>query len=177
MKKNNEILVAEIICAHGIKGHSKVRFYTENAKSLENLNTFFRKSKEKIELKIIKELEKNILICSVKFDDKVVDNRNLAEEISKSKIYVNREDLPKIEEEDTFYIADLIGIDVRDERGINIGKITGVFDFGAGDIIEIRLKNSREITYPFKEEFFPEANNEFVVLKMPEEDKADYLES
>lgn len=180
MKKNNEVLVAEVVCAHGIRGYIKARFHTENSRNLEKLNTFFAfdgKSNQKIELKIVKGLEKNIAICSVKIDGKIVDNRNVAEEISKSKIYVNRNDLPKIEEDDTFYIVDLIGLEVRDDAGISIGKISGVFDFGAGDIIEIKLNNSKEITYPFKNEFFPEMKDDFVVLKMSKEDKSHYLES
>ena len=40
MKENNEILVAEVVCAHGIRGFVKLRFYTEESKNLEKLKTF-----------------------------------------------------------------------------------------------------------------------------------------
>jgi 16S rRNA processing protein RimM len=50
---------------------------------------------------------------------------------------VPRERLPKIEEADTFYYADLVGLSAVTADGATLGTVTAVHNFGAGDIIEI----------------------------------------
>ncbi len=42
------------------------------------------------------------------------------------------------EDEDEFYLADLVGLEVRDETGAKTGTVSAVHNFGAGDILEIR---------------------------------------
>ena len=48
-----------------------------------------------------------------------------------------RERLPAIEEADTFYHADLIGLAAVTADGGALGTVKAIHNFGAGDIIEI----------------------------------------
>ena len=68
---------------------------------------------------------------------KGIDDRDAAEALRNVELYVARERLPAIEEDDTFYVADLVGLDAVTADGDTLGKVTAVHNFGAGDIVEI----------------------------------------
>jgi 16S rRNA processing protein RimM len=57
------------------------------------------------------------------------------------ELYVARARLPP-PAEDEFYHADLIGMLAVDLEGRVLGQISAVHNFGAGDLIEIRLAGS-----------------------------------
>lgn len=69
---------------------------------------------------------------------KGVADRTAAEGLKGHRLYVPRTALPVIEEEDSFYHDDLIGLGVEDTDGKAVGRIAAVQDFGAGDLLEIR---------------------------------------
>ena len=69
---------------------------------------------------------------------KGVDDRSAAEALNGTELFIERATLPEELEEEEFYHADLVGMDVLDERGERIGKVSAVQNFGAGDILEIR---------------------------------------
>ncbi len=54
------------------------------------------------------------------------------------KLYVPRERLPKPDEPDEYYHADLIGLAAVDRAGKPLGSVVAVHNFGAGDLIELR---------------------------------------
>jgi 16S rRNA processing protein RimM len=66
-----------------------------------------------------------------------VDGREAAEALRNTDLYVPRERLPPIEEADTWYYADLVGLKALTADGAALGTVTSVHNFGAGDIIEI----------------------------------------
>jgi 16S rRNA processing protein RimM len=70
-----------------------------------------------------------------------VGDRNAAEALKGVELYVDRDRLPAAAE-DEFYHADLIGLDAVDADGKPIGRIVAVQNFGAGDLIEVRLTGS-----------------------------------
>jgi 16S rRNA processing protein RimM len=52
---------------------------------------------------------------------------------------VPRERLPELVESDEFYHADLIGLAVVNTAGELLGAVLAIHNFGAGDLIEVRL--------------------------------------
>jgi 16S rRNA processing protein RimM len=66
-----------------------------------------------------------------------IDDRNQAEALAGTRLYVDRAVLPAITEEDTYYQADLIGLAAEDLRGRPLGRVAAVHDFGAGDLLEL----------------------------------------
>ena len=56
------------------------------------------------------------------------------------------EDISDIE--DTYYIEDLIGMDVIDEKESRIGTISYVFNTGANDVYEIKTLDNKDIYIP-----------------------------
>jgi len=63
--------------------------------------------------------------------------REQVEAMKGALLHVPREALPAQLEEDEFYHADLIGLAVEAPSGEPLGRISAVFDFGAGDMLEI----------------------------------------
>jgi 16S rRNA processing protein RimM len=66
-----------------------------------------------------------------------VASREAAEQLRNTDLFVPRARLPAIEEADTYYHADLVGLAAVTADGAALGTVTAVHNFGAGDIIEI----------------------------------------
>jgi len=64
--------------------------------------------------------------------------------------------LPALADDDEFYHADLVGLKVVDPAGDVLGHIVGLFNHGAGDMLEIRLTMPAPTDFlPFTKEFVP----------------------
>ena len=84
-----------------------------------------------------------------------IADRNAAEALKGIELYVDRERLPAAAEGE-FYHADLIGLAAVDPAGKPIGEIVGRANFGAGDLLEIRLAGSRKTELmPFTDDTSP----------------------
>ncbi|MEM6489877.1 MAG: ribosome maturation factor RimM, partial [Pseudomonadota bacterium] len=64
-----------------------------------------------------------------------VDTRDAAEALRGTRLYVPRAALPALDDEE-YYHADLIGLEVRDTGGARLGRVRAIYDHGAGDVIE-----------------------------------------
>lgn len=65
-----------------------------------------------------------------------VDDRDLAERLRGLKLYVTRTDLPE-PASDSYYWNDLIGLEVVDTAGRDLGRVSGLLDAGAHDVLEL----------------------------------------
>ena len=93
--------------------------------------------------------QKNIVILKLRG----VDDRNAAEALKERDIYITEADLPELPN-DTFYVRDLIGCEVRDEKnGSVIGKIQDVLQGAAQDVYVITLLSGKETMIPAVAEF------------------------
>lgn len=137
-KNNNGFSETDRIClgafagSHGVRGETKVKCFTENARDICSYGKLQSEDGKTIyELSFIR-ADKLGAICRVKG----IDNREVMQSLKGTLLYVNRDLLPEPDEEE-FYHVDLIGLDVRDDEGVSIGSIKSVQDFGAGDLLEI----------------------------------------
>ena len=89
---------------------------------------------------------------------KGVGDRTAAEALKGVELYVDRTRLPAAAEGE-FYHADLIGLAAIDPEGKRIGEIVAVQNFGAGDLLEIRLAGSGKTELvPFTDAIVPEVD-------------------
>jgi len=78
-----------------------------------------------------------------------VRDRNAAEHLANTKLFVPRDRLPAAET-DEFYHADLIGLAAVTTDGRVLGTVVAIHDFGAGDILELRQEGKRDtVMLPF----------------------------
>lgn len=132
--------VGKIVNTFGIKGEVKVNLYTEDISNFKTNNKVYVNDKEmQVENS---RLQKNMLILKLKG----IDNMNDAEDLRGSIIKVNRSknELP----EGTYYIADLIGLDVYTEDGSLLGKVIDIYNTGANDIYTVKTQDGKEVLLP-----------------------------
>ncbi len=66
-----------------------------------------------------------------------VETREQAEALRGLRLYIDRDALPDPEDDDEFYLADLVGLAALSPEGAAIGGVKSVHNFGAGDLLEI----------------------------------------
>jgi len=87
---------------------------------------------------------------------KGVGDRDAASSLRNTDLFIPRDRLPPIEEADTFYHADLVGLSAMSEDGAAFGTVTAIHNFGAGDLIEIAPTAGGEpLLLPFTEATVP----------------------
>jgi 16S rRNA processing protein RimM len=87
-----------------------------------------------------------------------IAQREDAEAMRGTRLYVSRDVLPPVEDEDEFYVVDLIGCVVEDVSGAVLGEVIGVHDFGAGDIVELKQPDGKTLLLGFTLETFPKVD-------------------
>ncbi|MEP3889745.1 MAG: ribosome maturation factor RimM [Hellea sp.] len=144
MDKSELICVAAIAGAFGIKGEVKLKSFTDVPENCVNYGPLLSESGKVVLTPSSHRLVKDAVAITCP----QVTTREQAEALKSTKLYVPRENFPA-PEEDEFYASDLVGLDVKTTDGKRVGKITGVQDFGAGDLLEIKPKDSASFFHPF----------------------------
>ena len=89
---------------------------------------------------------------------KGITDRDAAAALTHTKLYALRKNMPP-PARDEFYHADLIGLRAETREGARVGEVTGVPNYGAGDLIEIAPEGGGEtLLLPFSGAFVPEVD-------------------
>ena len=153
---DKKICLGKIVGVHGIRGEVKVKSYTALDKDLGSYGDLEDKnSTQKFTLKVTGH-SKDLLRVKIKG----VDDRNKAETLIGTELYANRDVLPEVQTEDVFYEADLVGLEVLDDQKNKVAKVIGFYNFGAGDILELKLTNGKTEMLPFNKAYVPDVNLE-----------------
>ncbi len=99
-----------------------------------------------------------------------ITDRNAAEALKGTELAVPRHRLPAAGADEVYH-ADLIGLAVRLKDGQTIGRVTSVENYGAGDLLAVRLdEGGREVLLPFNREAVPtiDVAAGFLVVDPPE---------
>ncbi len=150
-KPENPVQMAVIGAAHGIRGEVRVKTFTGDPLALADYGPLYAKDGRAFEIAGIRPAG---TVVVVRF--KGVDDRGAAEALAGTELSVDRSALPD-EEEDEFYHADLIGLEVRDETGA-IGRVVAVHNFGGGDILDLTLGTRKGVLIPFSKAAVPEVS-------------------
>jgi 16S rRNA processing protein RimM len=100
-----------------------------------------------------------------------VSTKEQADALRGTSLFVPRDRLPKLPD-DEFYHADLIGMSAYDPGGAVIGKVTAVYNHGAGDILEISAAGHKSaLLLPFTMAIVPNVDLAAgrIVVDLPEE--------
>ncbi|MEG0873022.1 MAG: ribosome maturation factor RimM [Clostridia bacterium] len=140
----SSILIGQIVNVHGIKGEVKIYPYTDDIDNLIALKKIFFDSELEEEIKINScKIHKGMLVVKLSG----IDTIKKAEALKNKYIYIPKISSDKLEE-DTFYVEDLIGIEVLDMQENHIGKITYVMPTGANDVYEVDSTKFGKIYLP-----------------------------
>jgi 16S rRNA processing protein RimM len=147
------ILLGRIGAAHGIKGDVSIRTFTGDPEAIGSYGPLTDKTGAKsFKVRVVRVNPKGGVIARVQG----ADDRNAAEALNGTELYVDRARLPKPREGE-FYHADLIGLKAVAPDSGDIGTIVAVENFGAGDLLEIQRTGSHETEFvPFTNACVPE---------------------
>ncbi len=146
----DRILIARIGAAHGIRGEVRVKSFGDDPLSFADYGPLETADGRRLTVASAR-LQKSVVVTRFKG----VDDRNAAEALNGTDLYVAREALPELDDEDEFYHADLLGLDAVTEAGETLGRIVALPDFGAGTLVEIRPEGAPSYYVPFTREAVP----------------------
>ncbi|MEG0073659.1 MAG: ribosome maturation factor RimM [Clostridia bacterium] len=139
------IEIGKTVNTHGVRGELKIYTYTDDIEALRKLKTIYITMKDG-SLKDFKvcgtKVQKNMLIVKLDTVDTVEDANMLRD------LIVQRERKPNELDEDTFYIVDLIGLQVYEDTGELLGVLEDVIQPGANDVYVVKMTDGKEILLP-----------------------------
>ncbi|MER8518548.1 ribosome maturation factor RimM [Mesorhizobium sp. M0644] len=153
IKPQNPVQMAVIGAAHGIKGELRVKSFTGDPLALADYGPLYARDGRAFQIVDIRPAN---TVVVVRF--KGVNDRNAAEALAGTELFVDRSVLPDEGEEDEFYHADLVGLEVKDDIGAIIGKVVTVHNFGGGDILDVTLAGRKGVLIPFTQAAVPEVS-------------------
>ncbi len=162
------VCLGRIAKAHGVRGLVKVRCSGDDPYMLDKHGSLF--TSETGEGTITLTMKNSMGKYWLAEVEGVVD-RDKAETLNGTELWIERSKLPEIEDEDEFYFEDLIGLPVQTEDGSPAGKIIAVENFGASDLLEIQPITGAPYHLPFTKEKVPKISiaDNIVVIVPPQE--------
>jgi 16S rRNA processing protein RimM len=162
------VCVARIGAPHGVRGEVKLWPFTQTPLAVAEYGPLeTQDGKRTFEIETLR-AAKDHLVARLKG----VGDREAAAALTNTDLYVPRERLPAIEDADTFYHSDLVGLDVITPDGTQVGTVHAMHNFGAGDLMEIMPIGSGEpVMLPFNATTVPKidlAGKQVVVVPSAE---------
>ena len=137
--------VGQIVNTHGIKGEIKVVPFTDDISRFDKLKKVYVKTKKENKLYQIEGVRyhKNMVLLKLQG----IDNPEQAELLKNSFLEIDWEDAVPLKE-GTYFIADLIGLEVYTDEGNLLGKVDDIYNTGANDIYVVKDELGKTILLP-----------------------------
>ena len=137
--------IGQIVNTFGIKGQVKVKPFTDDINRFDELKEVYVEKKHELKLFQIEKVNysKNMVILKLKG----IETPEQAETLRNSYLKINRKDAKKLPE-GTYYIADLIGLDVYTDEVKFLGKVDYIYNAGSSDIYVVKDEQGKEVLLP-----------------------------
>ena len=148
--------IGQIVKTQGLKGEVRVYSTTDDIYRFDDLEEFYlgKDLETKWEVERVR-YKGNMVIMKIKG----VDSVEMAERLKTKNLYVSRENSVDLDE-DEFFIADLIGLDVFTVAWEKEGTLKDVLQYSANDVYVVKGDNDKEYLIPSTLKFVPEINIE-----------------
>ena len=154
---NSPILLGVIGRAHGVRGLVRVTSHTANPADLTSYGPLTDAKGRRF---LLRWRGEGIAEVSELRDGgavKVTD-RTVAEGLTNTRLFIDRAQLPPVEDDDEFYLSDLIGLPAFSPDGAKLGHVAIVHDYGAGTSLEIERLAGPSLIVPFTKACVPEVD-------------------
>ena len=136
--------VAAITGAHGVRGLVKVKSFTDDPAAFADYGPLEdNDGRRRFNLAVKSSVKGQFLV-----EIEGVSDRDAAAALTGTTLWVDRDRLPP-PDEDAFYHADLIGLPVVLADGTPLGTVRALYDFGAGDVMEVGRPGTAPVVLPF----------------------------
>jgi len=112
MARGARVCLGQIGAAHGVRGEVRLRSFTAEPAAIADYGPLETGDGHVLEIKSLRPAKNHFVATFSGIAD-----RNAAEGLASTKLYVPRERLPEPKEADEFYHADLVGLAVVDSAG------------------------------------------------------------
>lgn len=150
------VVMAAIAGAHGVTGEVRLKIFARSAEDLGRYRRFQlgQTGARELTLKSVREGARGIIARFAEIAD-----RTAAEALRGELLCLDRASLPPLGPGE-YYWHDLLGLPVVDERGQVAGEVIAVENYGATDLLEIRLPDGRQILVPLIAEAVPQLDEQ-----------------
>ena len=132
--EEKRVCLGAIAGAHGVRGEMRIKTFTEAPENIAAYGPLESEDgRQRFTLKIARVQAGDIVIARAP----EVRTREEAQSLKGVRLYAARSALPE-PKEDEFYLEDLVGLRAIDEAGAPLGRVSAVYNFGAGDLIELK---------------------------------------
>ncbi len=151
---NKRVCLGVIATAHGVKGLVRIKCEADDPHMLDGPLYTTESGAETVTLTLKNSLGSGGGKYWLAAVDGVTD-RDAALALRGTRLWIDRAALPALEDENEFYIEDLIGLKAVNEQNGDEGTVIAVENFGAGDLLEIRPPQGDSYYLPFTKENVP----------------------
>lgn len=141
----NLLEIGQIVNYYGIKGFLKVVPYTDDITRFDSLKKIYvekNKSLKEMEIEEVK-YHKNLVLLKLKG----IDDINQTLEYKNCLIKIDRKDAVELPE-DTYFIVDLIDMEVYTDENKLLGRIVDVFPTGSNDVYVVKDDLGKQTLLP-----------------------------
>lgn len=149
--------IGQIVNTFGIKGMVKINPFTDDIRRFDKLKKVYIKNKsgkKEFEIEEVK-YHKNMVLMKLKG----IDNPEEANLLRQSFLIIDREKEEPLEE-GTYYIVDLIGLEVYTDDNKLLGTIQDIFNTGSNDIYVVKDELGKQVLLPGISDVIKEINLE-----------------
>ena len=148
----DNLYVGLVTGVQGLKGEVRIRTFTHTPTGIGAFKKLVDAKGDPVNLRVSR-LQKGFVVAQISG----VSSRTEAENWIGKALFVPRSTLPVLDDEE-YYNADLIGLQVESPVGKHLGNVAAVHDFGGGGIIEIEGVDGALVLLPFNADFVPEVD-------------------
>ena len=149
--------IDQIVNTFGVKGMVKVNPFTDDITRFDKLKKVYickKASMEEVEIEEVK-YHKNMVLLKIKG----INDMNQAEKCKGLYLKIHRKDAIKLPK-DTYFIADLLGLEVYTDEGVLLGKVDDIYNTGSNDIYVVKDDLGKQILLPGTKEVLKEISLE-----------------
>lgn len=159
------ICLGVVVGAHGLGGAVRVKCFTERPADIATYGPLWDEAgTRQFALRVLSETKG---VATAKIEG--ISSRDAAEALKGLRFMLDRDALPEPDEEE-YYAADLVGLRAEGNDGRAYGTVAGLYDFGGGDILEIKGPEGAMLV-PFTKAAVPvvDVNGGRIVIDPPAE--------
>ena len=161
------VCLGRAIGARGLKGEVRIKTFTQDPLAIGAYGPLQDEARTRqFEISNVQTAKDGVIARL-----KGISTREEADALKGVEFYVDRDRLPDVEDDSTFYFEDLIGLVAIDENGSALGQVVAVQNFGAGDLLEVRpATGGANVLVPFTQEIVPDIDREagWLLMLAPE---------
>ena len=142
---SNLLEIGQIVNSYGIKGFLKVVPFTDDVTRYDDLKTIYIERNKKLQEMEIEEVKyhKNLVLLKLKGIDDINDTL----QFKNCYIKIDRKDAVKLPE-NSYFIVDLLDMEVYTDDEKLLGKIIDVFPTGSNDVYVVKDELGKQTLLP-----------------------------